>query len=382
MKQFLSFAFLLMLLAACGSSKNYLERSDEDKALADAVRKINRTASDDDAKEAIPILYKNIVKVHTARVKSIENGSDLARWDKIINEYSDLQNAYDLIINSSAAFKLVTPENFGSQLLEARQSAAAAYYAAGQNFLEKQGRQNAKTAYNYFKKSGKYVNGFKDVQAKMDVAFNNAIVDVVINAVQDDRYFYNSGWGSSYDYSNDYFQRSLVRDLSYNNNNSNYAARFYSDWQAQRENINPDWTVDLRLRNIDLPQPYQNTYRQTRSADVQTGTDTSGKPIYTKVYATVNITRMSFTARADMEVFIRDLESNKIISNRSFRDDYRWQEERGSYTGDSRALNSQDWAIVNNRGNMYTPRRDEVLAELYRKLYPQVLNNIKYAVDW
>ncbi|HSN61604.1 MAG TPA: hypothetical protein VLR49_11765, partial [Ferruginibacter sp.] len=317
-----------------------------------------------------------------AKIKSYQTGKDLSRWDKIIGEYNDLQEAYTAILNSTAAFKLVTPENFSTQLLETKQYAAEDYYNTASAFLDKTGRENAKKAYTYFKKTDKYIAGYKDVQSKINEAYESAIVDVVINPVEDNSFFSNSSWGSSgLNYSNEYFQRTLVRDLSYNNNNSNYAARFYSDWEAQRANVQPDWIVDLRLRNMDLPQPASYTYRRNRSAQIQKGTDTSGRPVYQTVYATVNITRMSFTARADMEVLIRDVETARTISNRNFREDYRWQEERASYSGDSRALDSQDWQLINNN-NFYAPRRETVLEELYKKLYPQVLNNIRYSVDW
>ncbi len=382
MKRILQILFLATLLTACGSSKSYLERGDEDKALADAVKKLIKNVSDADATQAVPVLYANILKSRQAKINSYKTGSDPARWDKIIAEYNQLQDVYNNIINSSTAFKLVTPQNFGTQLLENKQAAADEYYTQAETYLVKNGRDNAKKAYSYFKKADKYIPGYKDAAAKMNEAYENAIVDVVINPLQDNSFFSNTGWGSSgLNYSNEYFQRTLVRDLSYTNNNSNYAARFYSDWEAQRQNIKPDWLVDIRIRNMDMPQPARYTYRRNRSQQVQTGTDTSGRPVYKTVTATLNITRMSFTARADMEVLIRDIVTPRTISNRSFNENYSWQEERASYSGDSRALTSADWELINNN-NFYTPRREEVLEELYRKIYPQVLNNIKYSVDW
>ena len=382
MKHILEILVLAVLLTACGSNKSYLERTDENKALFDAVKRLNKNTTDESAQEAVPVLYKNVLANKLDRIKSFQSGSDLGRWDKVLGEYNDLQEIYNTVINSSAAFKLVTPRNFNTELLETKQAAAEEYYQQGQAFLNKNGRDNAKKAYSYFKKTDRYIGGYKDVQDKINEAYESAIVDVVINPVQDNSFFSNTGWGNSgLNYSNEYFQRTLVRDLGYANNNSNYAARFYSDWEAQRANISIDWMVDLRLRNIDLPQPYSNTYRENRSAQVQSGTDTSGKPVYRTVNATLNVNRMSFTARADMDVLIRDFETGRTISNRNFRENYQWQEETATYSGDSRALSSQDWAVINN-SNFYAPRREQVLEELYRQLYPQVLNNIKYAVNW
>ena len=381
MKRFIQIIALVVILTSCGSTKNYLERSDEDKALQDAVKKLNKNASDEKALQAVPVLYTNIQQSHLAKIKSYNQGKDLARWDKIINEYEALQNAYKTVLNSTAAFKLVNPKNFSTDLLEVRESAAEEYYNAAQIFLEKENRDNAKKAYSYFKKSDKYLPGYKDAKSKMDQAYENAVVNVIINPVQDNSFFFNSGWGNTgYNYSNEYFQQTLIRDLQ--NTSNRYAARFYTDWEARRENIKPDWVVDLRLRDMDIPYPTNYTYRKNVSAQVQAGSDTSGKPVYQTVYATINITRMSFTAQANMEVTINDVATGKNISYRTFREDYRWQEETGSYSGDSRALGANDWNVINNNNRYDSPRKEDVLAELYRKIYPQVKNNISYAVDW
>lgn len=373
---------MVVFLGGCGSSKNYLERNDEDKSLQDAIRKINKSPSDENASAAIPVLYSNLQRNHLAKIRSHQLGKDLGRWDKIITEYNALQRAYDAIINSTAAFKLVSPQNFSTELLEVKQSAATEYYNAGLDHLNNEGRENSKRAFSYFKKAENYVPGYKDSKSKMVETYERAVVDVIINPVQDNSFFFNSSWGNyGYNYSNEYFQQTLVRELEYDNNNKRYPARFYTDWQARRENVQPDWVVDLRLRNIDIPQPLGYTYSRNANAQVQVGTDTSGRPRYQTVYATVNITRMSFTARAEIDVNIRDIHTGKNISYNSFRDDFRWQEERATYSGDSRSLSPGDWQMINT--SFYnTPRKEDVLNELYRKLYPQIKNNISYAVDW
>lgn len=380
MKNFTLILLSILLFTSCASNKNYLERSDADKALKDAVKKINKDATDENATQAIPILYKTITETHLSKIKSYNSSTELTRWDKIINEYEYLQDAYDAIINSDPAFKLVNPVSYSTDILQSRQSAADEYYAYANTLLDKPGRDDAKKAYAAFKKTEKYIPGYKDAKSKQDEAYQNAIVNVVINPVQDNSFFFNSSWGNyGYNYSNEYFQQTLVRELG--NNASRYAARFYTDWEARRDNVQPDWSIDLALRNMDIPYPFTNTYSRNVSAQIQAGTDTSGKPIYNTVYATMNVTRQSFTARAYMEVRIKDIATGKNISYRTFRDDYRWEQEHATYSGDSRALSSRDWQLINN--NYYNvPRKEDILNELYRKLYPQVKNEITYTVDW
>ena len=382
MKKFILPILIILILSGCGSSKNYLGRNDADRALQDVVKRLAKDKNNADALTALPILYSNIKIDHLAKIKSYSNSKDLNTFDNTIKQYEALQNAYNAIINNTAAFKLVNPQYFGTELLETKQAAAEATYSAADNYLAKQNREDAKRAYNLFKRTDKYVPGFKDSRAKTNEAFEAAIINVLINRVEDNSYFFNSGWGNNgYNYSNQYFQESLVRDLQNTNSYNRYAARFYTDWDARRENVQPDWVVDLRLRDISIPYPITYNYQRQASANVQEGKDTSGKPIYKTVYATLNLSRRSFDATAALEMDIRDIKTNRTISYRTFSNNYRWQEETGTYSGDSRALSSNDWAIINNN-NYNNPRKEDVLEDLYRKIYPQVKNEITNKVDW
>jgi len=58
-----------------------------------------------------------------------------------------------------------------------------------------------------------------------------------------------------------------------------------------------------------------------------------------------------------------------------------WQQEYATYSGDSRALSNNDLAILNNN-NYQQPRKEDILNELYQKIYPQVKSGIYNAVRW
>ena len=382
MKKAILFIITAVVINACAPSKPYLLRSDPDKALQDAVKKLNKSAGDTSATRAVPILYSSIQQVHLAKIESYKNGTNLSRWDYIIDEYNYLQDAYDNIINSNAAFRIVNPRNYNTELLETKENAAEDYYELAQQTFDKQGRANAKAAYGYFKRADRYSPNYKDSRAMMQQAYESAVVNVLINPVQDNSYFNNNGWGNyGYNYSNQYFQQTLITDLQNLASSNLYAARFYTDASIRQDNIQPDWVVDLRLRTLNIPRPTNYNYRRNVSAEIQAGKDTSGKPVYQTVRAVINFTRLSFVARATMDVNINDIGNNKNISYRSFDADYNWQVEKATYSGDSRAISKNDWVIINNR-NYDAPRKEDVLQELYKKIYPQVKSNISYAVDW
>jgi len=381
MKKFLLFTCTALLFIACKTTKNYLSRGDEDRTLFDIVKTLNKHPADDSATRALPIVYDRVQQVHLNKINAYKSYKEISRWDRMIEEYSILQQMYEAISNSGAASRLVNAGNYQNDIYDAKQAAAEDHYQLGTTLLQSDRRDDVKKAYSYFKRSDSYVTGFKDAKSKMDEAYQNAIINVVINPVQDNSFFFNTGWGNTgYNYSNEYFQQTLIRELG-GTYASRYPAKFYTDWEARRDNIKPDWVVDLTLRNMNIPRPTAYSYSRNVNKQIENGRDSSGKTKYQTVYATINITRQSFTARAQVDVNITDIASRKSISFNSYSDDYRWQEEMATYSGDSRALDSNDWAIINTR-NYNEPRKEDVLNELYRKIYPQVKNRISYAVDW
>ena len=342
MKQIFYIAISLLVFTSCKTSKDYLSRIDDDKTLFDAVKALGKHPGDSDAIKALPLLYANAEQRHLKKITTYSSYKELTRWDKVIDEYNILQKMYDAIGENGTAANLLNPVNYQNTIYDLKQQAAEDYYQQATVFLDKPGRSDAKTAYNYFKKAEKWVAGYKDAKQKMADAYQNAIVNIVINPVQDNSFFFNTGWGNSdYNYSNEYFQQTLIRELG-GKNATRYPARFYTDWEARRDNIQPDWVISLTLRNMDIPRPSSSNYSRNASKQIETGRDTSGHVIYQTVYATLNITRQSFTARAEMEVNITEVATRKNISYRTYRDEYSWQEEHASYNGDNRALSSTD----------------------------------------
>jgi hypothetical protein len=381
MKQLLLITATIFLLASCKTSKDYLSRADEDKTLFDIVKALNKHANDDSAFRALPIVYDRVQQNHLKKIENYKNYKEISRWDKIIDEYATLQEMYEAISSSDAASRLVHPASYQNDIYDAKQLAAEDYYQLGLTLLQSSRRDDTKKAYNYFKRTDRYVSGYKDSKAKMEEAFQNAVINVVINPVADNSFFFNSGWGNyGYNYSNEYFQQTLIRELG-GTYATRYPAKFYTDWEARRDNVKPDWVVDLTLRNMDIPRPTNYTYSRNVSQQIETGRDSSGNTKYQTVYATINITKQSFTARGQMDVNITDVVSRKNIGYSTYTEDYRWEQERATYTGDRRALSSNDLVLINNI-NYSEPRKEEVLNELYRKIYPQVKNRISYSVDW
>jgi len=382
MKKFIYIIIISAILAACSTGKNAINKTTEDKVLLNAIKKLNKNPNNVELQNTLNSLYNQAAKNHLDKIEVYSTLTEVDRWDKITKEYKALKSLSDVITTSNVANGLIKAPSYTTELKSALENGAAAYYEMGESYLDNGDRESFKTAYYAFKKANDFIPGFKDSREKMDVAYKSSVIKVVINPVTDNSFYYNSvgfnNFGNSFN--NDNFQRSLVRDLG-GSYNKNTAALFYTDWEARRENIRPDWEIDLTWLDIDIPHPSTNQYSRNISRQIEAGKDTSGKIYYETVHATLHVIKKYFTAYGELECRIMDMDSRSIISNDRFRDQFNFQEEYATYSGDSRALSNSDWALINN--NRYQiPGKEDILSELYQRIYPQVKNRIYSAVSW
>lgn len=380
MKKFLPAITALLLLASCKSSKDYLAHSNEDKTLYSIIKQLNKKPTDERAIAALPQVYAQLQQTHLAAIERHKNSTHTNRWDKLNSEYRILQEMHDAIINSAAAKNVVAAVNYQPQLDSIREMAANEQYQLAQEYYHRHHWKDYRNAYTAFKKSESWINNYKDSKAMMDSAKKNGTVNIVINPVEDNSFFYNSGWSSNgFEITAANFPQNLASDLG-GKNAGRYPARLYTQWLAQREEINADWQVDLTVKNIDIPSPTIYNYTRKRTAKVEDGKDTSGRTLYKTVSATLYIQRRSFDASAQIDLQVTDAVSKESILYDSFTDRYNWQQEAASYNGDSRALQQRDWELINNR--YYQPVNQEIISQLYRGLYPQVKNRIGGLINW
>jgi hypothetical protein len=381
MKRYLYIFLVAILLSACGSSRNSVANTPQDKALISAIKKLDKDPSNTAIQNTLSDLYKDATKVHLDNIEVYETLNDVEKWDKIIREYAALQKVAEIINSSSSAKKFLKIPSFIAEAEIARQNAAADYYNLGLNYLNENDKESSRRAYYAFQKATGFVPGYKDAKRQMDQAYQNSILNIVINPVRDDSYYYNTigrnRFGNSFN--NDYLQRNLVRDLGGNTTNS--PARFFTDLDAQRLRLAPDWIIDLTWVNLDIPQPYTQQYNRVVNKQIQIGSDTANKPVYKNVSATLHITRKYFTAVGDLECRITDYQSGNNINLNRYSSQVDWQQEYATYSGDPRALSNVDEAILNN-SSYRLPRKEDILNELYQKIYPQVKNGIYNFVRW
>ena len=384
MKQMKLIGVLLagIILVSCGTSQKFHATVSEDKPLFAAINELNKRPESTKAKADLQHLYGLAVERHEAAISTHIKSNDERRWDRIINELTALQNMYTSITATPGAASLVKPRNYFDDLQDAKEDAAENFYQQGNAFLENGGRDNSLLAYQAFKKADKYVKGYRDVESLITESYERSVINVVINPIEDNNIFFSGAgnWNNSFDYRAEDYQQSLVRDLGGRGGNSS-AVRFFTDREAYRDRVDADLVVDVDWRNIDPIRSVPYQYTRQASQKVQIGSDTSGKPVFKTVHATVYVTQRSYTVRGDLDYRIVDVQTKENVDYGVIRDDVSWTESHATYSGDSRALSQEDWYMINNRNGFNTPSKGDVMNTLLRKMYPDLRRRIEHATN-
>jgi len=363
----------LIFFSACSSSKKLASGPDGD--LFKAIKAIDKS-NNADARRDLPMLYQQSVQRHEDQIAQYKMSQDPDRWLKIISELQSLQDIYSAINASPATAKLVTAQSYTAALADARETGAAEYYDKGVQYLQSDDRDDARMAYRAFQAVNQIYPNYKDASVLLLKAKDKGTLDVVINMSETPGYLYAGG-----SFAADNFQRNLVRDLGGNYGNGSTGARFYTDNDVRSKHIQPDCAVDLTWSNMYISPIRSNSFTRNVSKQIEAGKDTSGKTMYQTVVATLYITQTNINAQADMEYHITDLSDHQNIEWSHIPANLNTQIETATYSGDSRALSTYDWSMVNNRQSAYMTDAD-IVDVLYGQVYSQLRSRIETVTRW
>lgn len=367
-------ALTAFLFLSCSSNRNI--SSAEEKTLFSKLRKLEKDPGNTNLRQEVIDLYRVAVNQQQDRVAALHLSTDLSRYDKLIKELEQSQKISDAI-RSSPANRYITPPNYYQQITQLKEEASREWYNEGERYLRSEGRENAKYAYNAFKKAGQYGQGNTRFHDKLKEAYEKGTINIVIRPLQFEHYFYGS-W--NYNFQRDQKAQTLVNDLG-GSYASSVPARFYTEQEANYRRIDPNWIVDQVWTSLDFTEPTVSRQTRTLTKSIQTGVDTSGRPVYKSVTSNLHVQRRIVQVSGYLEYRITDLDNRKNISgNRSYAH-YNWEDEFATYDGDSRALGPEDWQLINNKGRR-VPERNEILDEMYRTVYSEIKNKIRNEADW
>lgn len=379
-------AFAVSVVVSCRSTKKFQASFSEDKPLYDAINAISRKPGNEKAQADLSLLYPRAVERHEEAARIYRNSMDENKWDRALNELEALQHMFNTLQSIPGSFSIVKPKNYLRQIEELKQEAAEDYYTRATDLMKVGNRESFLLAFQQFQKVAYFVTGYKETTKLTREAWEKSIINVVINPIDDQNVFFtgiNGNWSNfpDYRYRPEEYQELLVRDLGGRTANR-IPARFFTDRDLRRDQLNVDWEINIRWVSINpLGGIPQNFSRQV-TKNIETGRDSTGKPIYKPVYATLNITQNNITIQGELQFMVRDLVKRTTIDNGFVRDDISRNESYATFSGDSRALGPDDWALVNNRnGANAGPTKGELLNALMREMYPELRRQIQIVIQ-
>lgn len=218
-------------------------------------------------------------------------------------------------------------------------------------------------------------------------ANNKKIINVIINPITGgDSAFFLTKESHSVDITNKKIQQYLAQEFTATLTNQ-YNARFYTLKQAIKENIKPDWIINLTMNSVDIllqDLNYASQNLNTRylenvygggggSRSVPYNPGLGNNYIYQTKYAGIDYTTKSYVAVGQLEVKITDAHSGKNICCDTYSNKYYWDQRKAYYSGND--LIGAD-GTTKYPVNSPIPGKADILNNLYKQFYPQIKTSI------
>jgi hypothetical protein len=374
----------LIILASCKSASKLYEKGNYDEAVTVAAKRLQKDPNDSKLQDIIQNAYRYAVNDHEGRIRSISETSGDSKWERLYNEYADLQTLYNAIYKSPSVYELVRPIDYSSYLVTYGEKAADVHYQLGVDLMDHAiDKKDFRSAYREFQSASRFKPSDAEINKMLHDSYEAALTRVVVMPVDDyDRSYGSYGPYSSYPaYNNNnnssFDENNLVQKLQYNA--SNEFVKFYSSWDANRSNVIPDEVMEMHFSRMN----FGGLHDQATSRDVYKDVivkETVYKPDsivreYAKVKARITTTRRSMLSEGILSVNIRD-NNGGWLWNDNIRNDFNWNVEFSSYTGDERALSESDKQLL-NRQQQNAPDQYEVVRCIKENIYNDFLNRVR-----
>lgn len=364
--------FFFIFQESCKSAKKSLKRGDFDDSVLRAVDKLNDNPGHASSIEILKQAYPAALEQHLDEIKRAQSTSDIFKWEPQLNAYSRLNKLYDAISNCKSCLKTVDAQNFETEEKAARNNAADTRYNEGIKLLSEGERESARKAYEHFEKTDQISPGYKEVEKKMDLAYEIASFKVVVEQVL--------VTSKVYQLSNEYFQ-DRVNEFLRTNKRLNKFVRFYDPDEASEIRLKPDHVITLQFDDFVVGQTLieKNTETVTSKDSVKIGEKVIDKkkiPIYDKVTAKLTKNRKTVHSAGLLDMQIRDFNTKKIVKQEKFNGEYNWMCEWANFNGDERALTQAQLRMTKSQ-EILPPAPQQLFVEFSKPIYDRLTSQLK-----
>ena len=353
-------------LLSCKTAKKMYEKGNYDEAVELAAKKLQKDPDDPKLRSIITEAYRFAEADHQAAIRSHAQSNNELKWEWIYNEYAALQKMYEAIYRVPAIYRLLSPSDHSESLATYAERAGQVRFDRGLYFMEQDDKASYRKAYREFETALRFRPGHRDILLQKEQAWELAVTNVIVHPML----YYGGPVFSSHNPGGLDLDDQLVRQLQFSGNEF---TRFFSAWDARAQQVRPDLEIELTLSRLDIgrPREIRNSRRVTNRVLVK---ETVYRPDsivreYANVTADIITTRRTLHSEALLELNVYAA-GGGLIWNERIPASRNWSTESVHFTGDERALSSEDRQRVKQAGDPPPHERD-----ITRSLLDEVADN-------
>lgn len=334
----LQFICIIVLFSACSSGLKQLQKGNFDEAIFTSVERLQKSSDNTKALSVLHEAYPLAIEDHKRAIRSFENSQEPFRWEKALAEYQQLNKIHDMISRSPVSMREVgMPQNYAKETESARQLAADERYQAGMMAMNsKENRMAAKDAINHFQRVNDLIPNYKDVNQRLDGAFQYATYRVIIEPVHDVFRLRSN----EYQTLQEAFNREIFRSKS-----PSQFVKYYTTIDVQKEIFPIHEIVKLSLLNMSLPIKNVNSSVENFTKSIKTGTkrnkDSTVVDVYEDVKARITTYTKTIVMNGTVEMKVFDYKTNALITQEVRNEAYTWTDSWQKFEGNTEALNGK-----------------------------------------
>lgn len=375
----ISSLFITAAIFSCNTQRNIRLTGTNEENILTASEYLQSHPRNKKAIAQLKSNYEKAVAKHQKKIKELSAAPDTGNYEMILGELSVLQDLSQRIRKlPEEALNTIAVNQYQSQIIRFRDSAAKENYEQAVTYLSKGDREDDKKAYRYFLKAGVFQHNYKDVQERIKDVFEKNIVNVVINPLFPKTNF--DGVWVSEEFAN--AKKELVKDLGADlyKLEDGIPAKFYTSEEANEKNIKPDWILDINLIEIKQNKPEVNTFSEMSRGVVPNANIKSLSPS-DQVFAASSSTYTTNSVKAQIQYSLRNSKTNEVIKEEIVPAYYQWMTDNSGVATIQQMQSSVSVTKSNNIVSVW-PQKGNLMAGLFNAAYSDLVNKILYAVSW
>ena len=362
MKKALYFFVTVLILSACSSGKNALDKGNFSEAINKAVNRLSNDPNNRKAQQVVQEGYPIAIAYYQEEIDQTLSSNERLRWSKTLQVMERVNNLSEQIRRIPAARKLVpNPKIYTSELTDVKNRAAEEHYQEGLQLLQRETREDAKHAFLNFREADRLIPAYKDVLSKMNEAKILATLTVVVEPLP--------APSMRYELTADFFYSKVMEQLN-NRFPTESFVNFLSPDEAKQAGLKyPDMVVRLAFFDFYIGKPahFEETQTLQREVEVKTPVKVSRDSTryeITKVMKTgkIKIITDEVGSGGILDLQIEDYQSRKLLVTEKIPGEYLWRNRYGIFVGDEEILSKEEIRIINNTAQVPPGPQDMFIA--------------------